>query len=74
MTIAGMSPRYPDTVRPMSQSGQDELRAHTGRAGNPDNPEIVGVLKAAHSCQICGTVAAPVAQESCYLWLPVIHN
>jgi hypothetical protein len=55
------------------ECGQDEFGTHTARTGHPDDPDVGRVLHAADACQVGGTVTAPVAQESRYLRLPVIH-
>jgi len=57
----------------MAKSRKNELGADTAGAGNPDDPEIVGVLEAAHTGQICCSVTAPVAEEGGYFGLPIIH-
>ena len=73
MAVAGVSPGDPDTIRTAAESGQNEFWAHATGAGDPDNPDIGGILKAAYACQVGRTIAAPMAQESRNLWLPVIH-
>jgi hypothetical protein len=73
MAVAGVSPGNPDAVGAMSEGGEDEFGAHTGRAGHPDDPDIGRVLEAADPCQVGRAVAAPVAQECCYFRLPIVH-
>ena len=74
MAVAGVSPGNPDPVRTMAEGGEDEFGAHPCRAGHPDDPDIGRVLEAAHACQVCRPIAAPVAKESRYLRLPVVHT
>jgi len=74
MAVAGVSAGNPNTVGAVSEGGEDEFGAHPGRAGHPDNPDIGRVLEAADPCQVCRSVAAPVAQECGYLRLPVVHS
>ena len=73
MTVSGVSPGYPDAVRPVTEGGQYKLRAHTAGAGYADHPEIRGILKTAHTCQISGSIAAPVTEKGRNLRLPVVH-
>ena len=73
MAVSGVSPRNPDAVRAVPESGQDEFRAHPGRAGHTDDPDIGRVLHAADTCQISGPVTAPITQESRNFRLPIIH-
>jgi len=58
----------------MAKSCKNELGADTAGARNSDDPEIVGVLEAAHTGQVCGSVTAPVAEEGSYFGLPIIHQ
>jgi hypothetical protein len=74
MAVAGVSPGNPDPVRTVPEGGEDEFGAHSCRAGHPDDPDIGRILEAAHSSQVCRAVAAPVAKESRYLRLPVVHR
>jgi hypothetical protein len=73
MAVAWVSPGNPDPVRTMPEGGEDELGAHPSRAGHPDDPDVRWILEAAHACQVCRAVAAPVAEESRYFRLPVVH-
>jgi hypothetical protein len=73
MAFPGVSPAYPHPVRTVAQGRQNEFRAHPAGARNPDHPEIVGILKSAHSRQIRCPITAPVAQKRGYLRLPVRH-
>jgi len=61
MAVAGVSPGNPDAVGAMPEGRKDEFRAYPGRTGHPDDPNIGRVLEAADPCQVCCTVAAPVA-------------
>jgi hypothetical protein len=47
MAVTRVSPGHPHAIRSMSKGGQNELRAHSTRAGNPYDPEIGRVLKTA---------------------------
>ena len=74
MAVAGVSPGNPDAVDAAPEGSEDELGAHPGRAGHPDDPDIRWILEAAHACQVCRAVATPVAKESRYFRLPVVHR
>ncbi len=63
MAVAWVSPGNPHAVGAVPEGGQDEFGADPGRAGHPDDPEIGRVLEAADPCQVCRTVAAPVAKK-----------
>ena len=73
MTIARVSPGNPDAVDTMPERSQDEFRTHPCRAGDPDHPDVRRILKATYPGKIGCAIAAPVAKESGYPWLPVIH-
>ena len=73
MAVSGMSPGNPDPIGTMAQGGQYELRTHPSGTRYTDNPEVMGVLKTAHTGKICRAVTAPVAQKSGNLGLPIIH-
>ena len=73
MTVSRVSPGDPDAVGAVPEGGQDEFGTHAARTGNPYDPDVGRVLHAADARQIGGAVAAPVAQESRYLGLPITH-
>jgi len=58
----------------VTERGQHKLGADSGRAGDPDDPEIGRVLKTAHPCQIGSPIAAPVAEKSGDFCFPVAHG
>ena len=60
MAVTRVSPRYPNTISSVTKGGQDKFGAHSSRARNPDNPDIGGVLEAAHPGQIGCSITAPV--------------
>jgi hypothetical protein len=74
MAITGVSAGHPHTVCAVTECGQYEFWTDSGGAGDPNDPYIRRVLEPADSRQISGTVAAPVTQESCDLWLPIFHS
>ena len=61
MAVSRVSPGHPDTIRPVAEGGKNKLRADTAGAGDPDDPEMVGILETAHTGQVCCTITAPVA-------------
>jgi hypothetical protein len=63
MAIPDVSPSHQDPVCPALKSLQHMVRRNSGRAHDPDGPEVGGVLKPAHSCQIRRTVSTPVAEK-----------
>jgi len=73
MAVSRVSPRNPDAVGAVAESGQDELGAHPGGAGHPNDPDVGRVLEATYACQVSRAVAAPVAQKRRYLWFPISH-
>ena len=73
MAVSGVSPGNPDPVGAMAESGQDEFWAYPGGAGYANDPDIGRVLHSADAGQIRRPVTAPVAQEGCYLGLPISH-
>jgi hypothetical protein len=73
MAVSGVSPRNPDTVGAVPESGEDELGAHTSRAGHPNDPDVGSVLEATDACQVSCTVTAPVAKEGGDFRLPIVH-
>ena len=74
MAVSRVSPRDPHTVSPVSKGSQYELGAHPGRAGDPDNPEIGGILKPAYTRQVSRPIAAPIAQKGGNLSFPIAHR
>jgi hypothetical protein len=60
MAVARMSPGDPHTVRPVTQGCKDQFWAYPGRARDPDNPEIRGILESAYTSQIGCTITTPV--------------
>jgi hypothetical protein len=34
---------------------------------------MMGILQAAHTGQVGGTITAPVTKEACDFWLPICH-
>ena len=73
MAVPGVSPGYPHAVRAMTEGSQYKLGAHTAGTGHAYYPEIRGVLKTAHACQISGSVTTPVTKKGRNLRLPVVH-
>jgi len=73
MAVSGVSPGHPDPIRTMTEGSQYKLGAHPCGTRHADNPEIMGILETAHTGQIRRTIAAPVTEESCDLWLQVTH-
>ena len=74
MAVSRVSPGDPHTVRPVTEGSQYKLWAHTAGTGYTDYPEIRGILKTAHACQISGSVTAPVTKKGRNLRLPVVHT
>jgi len=73
MAVSGVSPGDPDAVGSVPESGEDEFGAYPGGTGYANDADVGRVLEAAHPCQICGAVAAPVAQEGGNFRLPIVH-
>ena len=63
MAVTRVSPRYPDTISPVTEGSKHKLGAYPGRAGNPDDPEVRRILKTAYACQVGSAVAAPIAKK-----------
>jgi hypothetical protein len=61
MAIAGMSPGHPDTVRALSEGGQNELGAHSTGAGNANHPDMGRIFHSADARKIGSAITAPVA-------------
>ena len=61
MTLAGMSPGYPDPVGPVTKRCQEKLGAHSSGTGDPDDPEVRRIFHTAHTGQIRCPIAAPAA-------------
>jgi len=74
MAVTRVSPRYPDTISPVTEGSKHKLGAYPGRAGNPDDPEVRRILKTAYPCQVGSAVAAPVAKKRRDSLFPVIHS
>jgi len=74
MAFAGMSPGDPYPVRSLYQGRKKKLGAHTPGARNPDDPYIRGILHSPHTCKICRSVAAPVAEKTYDFWFPFRHD
>jgi len=73
MTVSRVSPRDPDAISPVAESGQNKFGTHSTGARNSDNPYVRWVLKAAYASQVGCPITAPVTEESRNLWLPIIH-
>jgi hypothetical protein len=61
ITFPGMSPGYPDTIRPFSQSGEKKLGTHLCGAGDTNHPNVGRVFQPTHPRQIRSTITAIVA-------------
>ncbi len=72
MAVADMSPAHKDRVGSALKGPQNVMRRYCGRTHNTNGPNIGRVLQAAHTCQICCAIGAPVTHKSDYLWLKTI--
>ena len=63
MAIADVSPSHQDPVRSALKRSQEVMRRYGGGTHDPYGPEVGGVLKPAHPCQIRCTVSTPVAEK-----------
>jgi len=63
MAIPDVSPSHQDPVCSALKSLQHVVRRNSGRAHDPDGPEVGGVLKPAHPRQIRRAVSTPVAEK-----------
>jgi hypothetical protein len=61
MAFSRMSPRNPNCIGTLSQGGQGEFGTHATGAWDADDADIGRVFHAANTCQVSGTIAAPVA-------------
>ena len=73
MAFTRMSAGYPYAVRPLPQGSQGKFRAHPSGTGYSYYPDIRRILHSAHTCQICCTVTAPVAQKTDNFRFPIRH-
>jgi hypothetical protein len=67
MAFAGMSPGYPDGIRSLPQARQNKFGTHPSGAGNADDTDVGRIFHSAHTRQVGGAVAAPVAKKTQYL-------
>jgi hypothetical protein len=74
MAVARVSTRDPDPVRAVAKRSQDELGGYPSGAGDPDDPEVRGVLESTYPGQIRGAITAPVTKKCRNLRLPVVHS
>jgi hypothetical protein len=73
MAFAGMSAGHPDPIGSLPKGRQGEFGTHAAGAGDPDHTDIGGILHPADTCEIGGTIAAPIAEKTDDLGFPFRH-
>ena len=74
MTVARVATGYEDAVDPVSQCLEDKEGIDPPGTGNPDHPDVRGILDPRCPRKVCPGVRTPVAKESKNLRLPVVQS
>ncbi len=68
VAFARMSAGNPDTVHAATEGLENIIGLHAPGTGNPNDTDVGRIRHPSNSCQISGTVRAPITQKSRNTW------